>query len=102
MLATGVPLALVSKTLRHAKVGITADVYSHLAPETAQAAADALGAALDTAAAEWQAEEAARHATTPRPLAQVDADPEGAPTRVTAVQRGCVIAGRITRPAGTP
>lgn len=51
MLTAGVPLALVSKTLRHSRVGITADLYGHLTEEAAQAAADSLGSVLDGAAA---------------------------------------------------
>lgn len=65
MLAAGVPLALVSKTLRHAKVGITADLYGHLTRETAHAAADGLGAALDAAAAELAGERAMQAAVHP-------------------------------------
>ncbi|MCK0516967.1 tyrosine-type recombinase/integrase [Williamsia sp. DF01-3] len=67
MLTNGVPLALVSKTLRHSQVSITADLYGHLTPEAAHAAADALGAALDVAAAEAQSERSARNKTTSRP-----------------------------------
>lgn len=69
MLTNGVPLALVSKTLRHSQVSITADLYGHLTPEAAHAAADALGTALDVAAAEQGAEKRARErdATTLRP-----------------------------------
>ncbi len=51
MLTNGVPLALVSKTLRHSQVGITANLYGHLTAEAAHAAADSLGGVLDTAAA---------------------------------------------------
>lgn len=60
MLAAGVPLALVSKVLRHSQVGITADIYGHLTRETTHAAADVLGATLDAAAAELAGERAAR------------------------------------------
>lgn len=67
MLANGVPLALVSKTLRHSKTGITADLYSHLTVEAAHAASDGLGDVLDAAAAELASERAARGATTRRP-----------------------------------
>lgn len=62
-----VPLALVSKTLRHATSGITADLYGHLTEESALAAADSLGRVLDAAAAELANERAARDATTVRP-----------------------------------
>ena len=67
MLAAGVPLALVSKTLRHSKVGITADLYAHLTRESALAAADSLGGVLDAAAAALASERAAHAATTVRP-----------------------------------
>jgi integrase len=67
MITSGVPLALVSKTLRHATSGITADLYGHLTAEAALAAADSLGAVLDAAAAELVNERAARAATTLRP-----------------------------------
>lgn len=67
MLAAGVPLPLVSKTLRHSRTGITADLYGHLTREVALAAADALGDALDAAAAELAGERAANAATTTRP-----------------------------------
>lgn len=52
MITSGVPLPLVSKTLRHSQTGITADLYGHLTQEAALAAADSLGAILDAAAAE--------------------------------------------------
>jgi len=67
MLAAGVPLPLVSKTLRHSQTAITADLYGHQTRETALGAADSLGAVLDAAAAELVNERAARAATTPRP-----------------------------------
>ena len=62
MLTAGVPLALVSKVLRHATSGITVDRYGHLTAEAALAAADSLGTVLDAAAAELAAERAARAA----------------------------------------
>ncbi|MGH4009778.1 MAG: site-specific integrase [Pseudonocardiaceae bacterium] len=67
MITSGVPLPLVSKTLRHAQTGITADLYGHLTAEAALAAADSLGAVLDAAAAELVNERVARAATTLRP-----------------------------------
>ena len=67
MLTAGVALALVSKTLRHATSGISADLYGHLTKEAALAAADSLGNVLDAAAAELANERAARAATTLRP-----------------------------------
>ncbi|CCW12895.1 tyrosine-type recombinase/integrase [Rhodococcus aetherivorans] len=71
MLQNGVPLPLVSKTLRHSQVSITADLYGHLSPEAAHAAADALGGVLDAAAAELRSERAARRATDLRPESMV-------------------------------
>lgn len=62
LIANGVPLALVSKVLRHSSTAVTDCVYSHLTRETSVAAADTLGAALDAAAAERAAETAAREA----------------------------------------
>ena len=49
MIAAGVPLPIVSKTLRHSGTGITADLYAHLTRETAHQAGDAMAAALDAA-----------------------------------------------------
>ncbi|MGQ0776791.1 MAG: site-specific integrase [Pseudonocardiales bacterium] len=66
MISSGVPLPLVSKTLRHAQTAITADLYGHLTQEAALAAADSLGEVLDAAAAELVNERAARAATTVR------------------------------------
>jgi integrase len=63
MITSGVPLALVSKTLRHATSGITADLYGHLTAEAALAAADSLGNVLDAAAAELANERVTRDAT---------------------------------------
>jgi hypothetical protein len=49
MLAAGVPMAIVSKMLRHSSIGITVDTYGHLSEETARTASDAIGALLDAA-----------------------------------------------------
>jgi integrase len=49
MLAAGVPMAIVSKLLRHSSIGITVDTYGHLSEETARTASDAIGALLDAA-----------------------------------------------------
>ncbi len=38
MLAAGVPMAIVSKMLRHSSIGITVDTYGHLSDDTARAA----------------------------------------------------------------
>ncbi len=49
MLAAGVPMAIVSKMLRHSSIGITVDTYGHLSEDTARAASDAIGKLLDAA-----------------------------------------------------
>ncbi|MCA1677276.1 MAG: tyrosine-type recombinase/integrase, partial [Actinobacteria bacterium] len=45
MIGSGIPLAVVSKVLRHTQVSITTDLYGHLTPEIATSAADTFGAA---------------------------------------------------------
>lgn len=45
-LMAGVPLKVVSERLRHASVGITGDVYSHVLPEVDQEAAEAVAARI--------------------------------------------------------
>ena len=67
MIGSGVPLAVVSKVLRHTQVSITADLYGHLTPEIATSAADTFGAALDAARAEHAAERTMHTAPTMRP-----------------------------------
>lgn len=74
MISAGVPLALVSKTLRHSKMSITAELYGHLTTEAAHAASDALAGVLDAAEAERVGERKMRHATAMRPQ-EVDASP---------------------------
>jgi integrase len=49
MLAAGVPMAIVSKMLRHSSIGITVDTYGHLSEDTARVAADAMSQLLDQA-----------------------------------------------------
>ena len=46
MLASGVPLEVVSKVLGHASIRITADVYGHVMDPQRQHAADTIGAVL--------------------------------------------------------
>ena len=46
MLAEGVPIKVVSETLGHSSIAITADVYSHVTPELRREAANALDKAL--------------------------------------------------------
>ncbi|MGW3073979.1 tyrosine-type recombinase/integrase [Kitasatospora sp. NPDC001132] len=52
MIAAGIPLAVVSKTLRHSNLAITVDLYGHLLKDSADAAVKALASALDQADAE--------------------------------------------------
>jgi hypothetical protein len=49
LLAAGVPMAIVSKLLRHSSIGITVDTYGHLSEDTARTASDAMAAALEQA-----------------------------------------------------
>jgi integrase len=49
MIASGVPLAMVSKTLRHSTLSTTVDTYGHLTRQAAQDAVDATANALETA-----------------------------------------------------
>ena len=49
MITSGVPLASVSKTLRHTTLSVTVNIYGHLTRQAAQDAVDATAAALDTA-----------------------------------------------------
>ena len=45
LLAAGVPMKVISERLRHAGIGITADLYTHVSPELDRAAAES-GAAF--------------------------------------------------------
>jgi integrase len=49
MITSGVPLASVSKTLRHITLSTTVDIYGHLTRQAARDAVDATAAALDAA-----------------------------------------------------
>jgi len=66
MISSGVPLPLVSKTLRHSRIAITADLYGHLTEEAAHAAATGLESVLNAAKAERDAKTAMRSETTSR------------------------------------
>jgi integrase len=46
MLAAGVPLKVVSETLGHTSIVVTADVYAHVTPDLKREAADAMDRAL--------------------------------------------------------
>jgi integrase len=46
MLGAGVPLKVVSDTLGHSTIAITADIYAHVTPELRREAADAMDRAL--------------------------------------------------------
>ncbi len=67
MLAAGVPMAIVSKMLRHSSIGITVDTYGHLSEDAARAASDAMAAALDQAF-ERAATAARDHTATTTPI----------------------------------
>jgi integrase len=49
MITEGVPLAIVSKTMRHKTLATTVDIYGHLTRQAAQDGVDATSAALDAA-----------------------------------------------------
>jgi len=88
MLAAGVPMAIVSKMLRHSSIGITVDTYGHLSEDTARIASDAMGALLDAAFAQAASPAGDHTATTPASVDAVDG-PTRAPTEVEAqVKRG--------------
>jgi integrase len=46
LLGAGVPLKIVSETLGHSSIAVTADVYAHLTPELRREAATAMDRAL--------------------------------------------------------
>ena len=46
LLAAGVPLKVVSETLGHSSIAITADVYAHVTPDLRREAAEAMDRAL--------------------------------------------------------
>lgn len=71
MVAAGVPMAIVSKMLRHSSIGITVDTYGHLSEETARTASDAIGALLD-AAFQKTASPAGDHTATTTALTEPD------------------------------
>ncbi|MFJ9446816.1 tyrosine-type recombinase/integrase [Kitasatospora sp. NPDC101235] len=52
MIAEGIPVAVVSKTMRHSTLAITINLYGHLLKDSADEAVEALGSALDRADAE--------------------------------------------------
>ncbi|MFB6889225.1 tyrosine-type recombinase/integrase [Kitasatospora sp. NPDC056327] len=53
MIAADIPLAVVSKTMRHSKLAITINLYSHLFMDSADEAVLALSHALNQAASGW-------------------------------------------------
>ncbi|MFJ2189929.1 tyrosine-type recombinase/integrase [Kitasatospora sp. NPDC087861] len=63
MIAANIPLAIVSKALRHSNLASTVDLYGHLLKDSVDDAVKALASALDRADAEMagQAGPAARH-----------------------------------------
>ncbi len=79
MLAAGVPMAIVSKMLRHSSIGITVDTYGHLSEDTARTASDAMAAALEQAFESTAAAAGDHIATTAAASAATEADPTGEP-----------------------
>ncbi|TDD37041.1 site-specific integrase [Saccharopolyspora elongata] len=51
MIASDVPLGVVSKTMRHSTLSVTVNIYGHLARHTAHQAVDAMAATLNAAQA---------------------------------------------------
>jgi hypothetical protein len=49
MIAEGIPIAVISKTLRHSTIAITINLYGHLLKDSADEAVTALSTALDRA-----------------------------------------------------
>ncbi|MFD8157281.1 tyrosine-type recombinase/integrase [Streptomyces malaysiensis] len=49
MISSRVPLAVVSKTLRHSTLATTVNLYGHLLPHAAREAVAAIGTALERA-----------------------------------------------------
>ncbi|MFE5572055.1 tyrosine-type recombinase/integrase [Amycolatopsis japonica] len=95
LLGEGVPLPIVSKMLRHSKVGITSDLYGHLVKDVAIQASDTMDAAIEAAAAELRNERAARDAaTTSRP-------PEPIRAHAERVERQAIEPGKAKPPAQT-
>jgi integrase len=92
MLSAGVPMAIVSKMLRHSSIGITVDTYGHLSEETARTASDAIGALLDAAfdqAAKKAADTARDHIATTAATGAAGKGLAPTPERVKAqVKRG--------------
>ncbi len=64
LISEGVPLAVVSKMLRHSKTSTTVDLYGHLTEDIAADVADRMGSLLDAATAEHAAETAFRQSAT--------------------------------------
>ncbi len=77
MLAAGVPMAIVSKMLRHSSIGITVDTYGHLSEDTARTASDAMAAALEQAFATTAAAASDHTATTAAASAPAQTDHTG-------------------------
>ena len=79
MLAAGVPMAIVSKMLRHSSIGITVDTYGHLSEDTARTASDAMAAALEQAFETTAATAGDHTATTAAASAAEQTDQTDAP-----------------------
>ena len=90
MVAAGVPLPIVSKTLRHSTVSITSDTYSHMTREVALAAVDAMADVLAAAEAEAAATRRAR-AMLDGAAPTAPADRAGSPAHSPRTQNGELI-----------
>ncbi|MBA2945656.1 tyrosine-type recombinase/integrase [Streptomyces himalayensis] len=68
-ITAGIPLTVVSKTLRHSTLSTTANIYSHLTQQAARSAVDAIDTPSPTPTETVTAPALAQlAATTPRPL----------------------------------
>ena len=61
----GTPMPVVSKTLRHSTLSSTANIYSHLTPQTARGAVDTIARLLNEAERDNHATTTARTTSTP-------------------------------------
>ncbi|MCC9311589.1 tyrosine-type recombinase/integrase, partial [Kitasatospora sp. RB6PN24] len=69
MIAMGIPIAVVSKTLRHTTLAITINLYGHLLKDSADEAVKALSTALDQADAQQHVNRTGPESAEPFPLA---------------------------------
>ncbi|MDH6118942.1 tyrosine-type recombinase/integrase [Kitasatospora sp. GAS204B] len=84
MIAENIPLAIVSKPLRHSTLATTINLYGHLLKDSADEAVTALASALDKADSTWPAQHSGPENTGPLPFAAQPAKSaiEGRPSPV--------------------